>query len=1147
MRKRLLRTLLIALLILFALPVLLLGFLATESGTRSLLMALQPKLPIRIAEKDIQGSLLGDLQLNNLQIQAAPHQGNLKQLKLRWQPGALLGGELHIRELSLSGLDLQLGETTTQPEQRSNGDGLPELPFAVRLDQVVIERGQIRIGERIQPIRSIRLKAHIDNQSLHISEAELRDVGPLKQLSLSAEISPQPPHKASGQLQWLAHLPDLGEFRGQGQISGDLRQLIIRHRLDQPFALPIRARLSFQDGLHFDVEGQWQQLQWPLQGKVEYEATLGRFQLKGSPNAYEIDLRTQTQGAQIPKTQIQLQARGNTQGIQLSPLSLQTLGGEASLEGRIDWVQKIQWQLQLALKDIQPEQHWPELKGRLNLNLTAKGHLTDQGPETQLELQSLNGSLLGQGLSGQGRMQYGQQRLRIDDLALSAGQNQLHLRGDLAEQLNFRFQLKAPVLQQLWPGLAGTLKVQGEILGALDQPALQIEAVGKQLAFQQNRVGQLQAKIHWNPNNPDQSSTDLSLDSAQIAGVSIREISLKGPGNLARHQLKLKLNADLAKAGITLTGGYQNKGWQGELRQASLKNPQAGNWQLKAPVILSAGPTVVKLGQHCWQSQEGNLCLGGDWNPSTGLDISGTIKRLSLAIVQPFLPPGDRISGSLNSEFSANGPLDKLQANVQLSLKEMRYQPRLDQPMALAIRQLDLKGRLNRQRLETDLKTQLSVQGKGQGASWGTLSSQMALDLGRTPIGLGGQVKLDFPDIGPLLSVASALRQPRGRLSADLGLGGSLIKPSIQGKVRLSDGRFQVPDAGIQIQGLNLSAQGRETGLQINGQCRSGKGNLHIKGQVQINPSAGFPLNLNIQGERFQVARLPEAEVEISPNLQLQKSGNRISLTGRLLVPTAVIALKEIPTGSVAVSEDAVILSRQPKKKAKPSLPPTRIHTQLQVALGKLVHFKGFGLNTRISGNLRVNGSPGQILSGHGDLRLSEGTFKAYSQDLTIERGRFLFAGPLENPGLDIRAVRYAEDDVKAGVSVTGSAMDPRLKIFSVPAKPEAEALSYLLTGRGASAGAAGNASLRNAALAMGGNYASEITSKAGLDQLDFSGGAVSVGKQLSPDLYLNYVRDLFDHTAVIELKYKLSKYFDIKVSSGDNAQAADVLYHIER
>jgi translocation and assembly module TamB len=81
----------------------------------------------------------------------------------------------------------------------------------------------------------------------------------------------------------------------------------------------------------------------------------------------------------------------------------------------------------------------------------------------------------------------------------------------------------------------------------------------------------------------------------------------------------------------------------------------------------------------------------------------------------------------------------------------------------------------------------------------------------------------------------------------------------------------------------------------------------------------------------------------------------------------------------------------------------------------------------------------------------------------------------------------------------------------------------------------------------MGGGYASEISNKVGLDQLDFSGGAVTVGKQLSPDLYLNYVRDLFDNSAVIELKYKLSKYFDIKVSTSDNAQAADVLYHFER
>ncbi|KJT16174.1 translocation/assembly module TamB domain-containing protein, partial [Salmonella enterica] len=48
-----------------------------------------------------------------------------------------------------------------------------------------------------------------------------------------------------------------------------------------------------------------------------------------------------------------------------------------------------------------------------------------------------------------------------------------------------------------------------------------------------------------------------------------------------------------------------------------------------------------------------------------------------------------------------------------------------------------------------------------------------------------------------------------------------------------------------------------------------------------------------------------------------------------------------------------------------------------------------------------------------------------------------------------IRNPDATEDDVIAGVRVTGTADEPKAEIFSDPAMPQAEALSYLLRGQG--------------------------------------------------------------------------------------------------
>ena len=63
--------------------------------------------------------------------------------------------------------------------------------------------------------------------------------------------------------------------------------------------------------------------------------------------------------------------------------------------------------------------------------------------------------------------------------------------------------------------------------------------------------------------------------------------------------------------------------------------------------------------------------------------------------------------------------------------------------------------------------------------------------------------------------------------------------------------------------------------------------------------------------------------------------------------------------------------------------------------------------------------SPGTPTLGSGEVRVA-GKYKAYGQDLTIQRGQLLYAWtPLENPNLNIEATRTVED-VTAGLRIRG-------------------------------------------------------------------------------------------------------------------------------
>src|SRR5690606_9017380 len=123
-----------------------------------------------------------------------------------------------------------------------------------------------------------------------------------------------------------------------------------------------------------------------------------------------------------------------------------------------------------------------------------------------------------------------------------------------------------------------------------------------------------------------------------------------------------------------------------------------------------------------------------------------------------------------------------------------------------------------------------------------------------------------------------------------------------------------------------------------------------------------------------------------------------------------------------------------------------RLRMAVELTFGDDVRYSGLNLETRVAGQLRLTTEPNRSANATGTLTLS-GTYNAYGQPLALERGQLLFAGPLDDPGLDVRAVRVI-DTTRVGIELAGTVNEPRTRVFSSPAMSEADALSYLLLGR---------------------------------------------------------------------------------------------------
>jgi translocation and assembly module TamB len=221
----------------------------------------------------------------------------------------------------------------------------------------------------------------------------------------------------------------------------------------------------------------------------------------------------------------------------------------------------------------------------------------------------------------------------------------------------------------------------------------------------------------------------------------------------------------------------------------------------------------------------------------------------------------------------------------------------------------------------------------------------------------------------------------------------------------------------------------------------------------------------------------------------------------------------------------------------------------LRIDLGERLRLRGRGIDTALRGELRLT-SPQGRLAVDGSVRTVDGTFAAYGQKLTIERGIVAFNGPPSNPRLDIVAVRPGID-IRVGVAIGGNAAAPRVRLFSEPEMSETDKLSWLVLGRASEGlGRTDTAVLQRAALALiaGGNDsegpAANLTRLIGLDEMSVrqSDGTVretivTLGKQLSARWYVGYERGLNATEGTWQLIYRVAQRFTLRAQSGlDNA-----------
>ena len=406
---------------------------------------------------------------------------------------------------------------------------------------------------------------------------------------------------------------------------------------------------------------------------------------------------------------------------------------------------------------------------------------------------------------------------------------------------------------------------------------------------------------------------------------------------------------------------------------------------------------------------------------------------------------------------------------------------------------------------------------------------------------------------------------PGWRLGGDLQtaatLGGRWGAPEFSG--RLTGRQLEVRNSlqGVQLSDgiVDVSLRGDHARIE-RFQWRGGEGTLTVTGEATLGrePQA----ELNLQAEKLRVLGRLDRRLVASGQATLALKPQLAELTGRLRVDEGLIDFSR--GGAPTLDEDvrvvgpaAVSTTTEPGNGAAPPATAEQrdFATRLDVALdlGPALRIKGRGIDTFLRGTLEIT-NPAKQFAVRGDVRAERGTYKAYGQKLEIERGVLSFVGPVEDPRLDILAVR-PNLDVQVGVAVSGSALNPRVKLYSDQDMSDTDKLSWLMLGRASDGlGRADTALLQRAAMALlageGESPTDTFLSAIGLSDFGVrqtgegteQTTTVSLGKQLSRRWYVGYERSINATAGTWQLIYRIAQRFTVRAQSGEDS-AVDLIW----
>jgi translocation and assembly module TamB len=915
-----------------------------------------------------------------------------------------------------------------------------------------------------------------------------------------------------------------------------------------------------------------------LHGALQKTQVSGTLGVAGDDSAQRF-----TVALKDPRFAVEGKAAIAAQHLEVETVTVRTGGGSATAKGGMALAGRKDFRFEGRAEHFDPSAFVKTTAGDLNFTFVAKGDLAN-GPAGDATVDIAPSKYAGQAASGHIAVAGNRDRIATSDVQLALGETRVTAHGSLGRAGDaMDVTLHAPNLSMLAQpfGVAagGGVDVQARLTGTFAAPAGSVSLKAANLELPSNvhvKDATLRAQAGSAPDSPIDlvlaaHGVALGKDQPPTPFAQSLDVALKG--TRAQHHLRLaaKMN-DEATLTTALAGGLDEHGkvlaWNGHVESLALTG--RGAFSRASPATLVASAERVELGDAMLRGTWGSAHFEQTrWTPKT-LDVKGTSPGIEIQSLARSLRLGNAarstlvVAGEWNvhaaESFDGSMSFHRLSGDLRAG----------DPPVALGLTDLVVRADVVKGRARAQVQIAGSRIGRVEGEGTALIArGTTGWELAREAP-LDAHLTASVPDLATFAAWVGPDAKVGGKLDANVTVSGTGAEPRFAGTVRAADLLVREPVTGFELEHgeIGLKLDGRSLAIErltaqtpwhpspaaaekVRGAKDHAPGTIEAQGSLDLTAHTGA---IRIKLSAVPVTQLPSRFVALSGDAQLEAKTGGIVAAGNLKADGGWVGALETPPPSP--SEDVVVV-----RAAEPVQPEAKsaehITIDARFDLGDSLYFQGRGLDTRLTGSLAVNGVPA-ALRATGTVRTVGGTYKGYGQKLDIERGILHFEGPIDNPQLNVRAVRKGLP-VEAGVEVLGSASYLRVRLVSTPDVPEPEKLSWLVLGRGPSELTPGDASVLVAAASsmLGRDPGEDFGKKIGLDEVKIgradntalgvlpestvagrtgtasASEVVTVGKAITRQVHVSYEQGLSDAEGTLKVVWTLTRRFSVLARAG--------------